>query len=55
MNGTKINTYNLSVGKPERTIPLGRFRRRWVDLKKMDLGESFEGIDYIILVQDRAK
>jgi hypothetical protein len=36
--GEKRNTYRLLVGKPEGKRPLGRPRRRWVDIR-MDLGE----------------
>jgi hypothetical protein len=28
----KRNTYRLLVGKPEEKRPLGRPRRRWIDL-----------------------
>jgi hypothetical protein len=41
-------------GKPERKIPLGRPRRRWVDNIKLDLRETgWDGIDWIDLAQDR--
>jgi hypothetical protein len=36
--GEKRNAYRLLVGNPERNRPLGRPRRRWVDVR-MDLGE----------------
>jgi hypothetical protein len=29
--GEKRNAYRILVGKPERKIPLGRPRHRWVD------------------------
>jgi hypothetical protein len=35
--GETRNTYNISVGRPERKRSLGRFRRRWEDNIKMDL------------------
>jgi hypothetical protein len=35
--GEKTNSYRLLVGKPEGKRPLGRPRRRWVDIR-MDLG-----------------
>jgi hypothetical protein len=35
----KRNAYRLLVGKPEGKRPLGRPRRRWVDIIRMDLGE----------------
>jgi hypothetical protein len=42
------------VGKPEGKRPLGRPRRRWVDIIKMDLKEiGWDGMDWIHLVQDR--
>jgi hypothetical protein len=37
--GERRNAYRLLVGKPERKIPLGIPRRRWVDNIRMDLGE----------------
>jgi hypothetical protein len=37
--GEKRNVYRLLVGKPERKRPLGRPRRRWIDIIKMDLLE----------------
>jgi hypothetical protein len=42
------------VGKPDRKIPLGRPRRRWVDTIKTELGEiGWDGVDWIVLAQDR--
>jgi hypothetical protein len=35
----KRNAYRLLVGKPEGKRPLGRPRRKWVDIIRMDLGE----------------
>jgi hypothetical protein len=47
--GEKRNTYRLLVGKR----PLGRPRRRWVDIR-MDLGEvGWDDVDWIGLAQDR--
>jgi hypothetical protein len=44
--GEKRNAYRISVGKPEGNRPLGRPRRRWVDIIKMDLREiGWYGID----------
>jgi hypothetical protein len=41
------------VGKPERKIPLGRPRRRWVDNIKMDIRFiGLNGIDWTDLAQD---
>jgi hypothetical protein len=37
--GEKRNVYRLLVGKPEGKRPLGRPRRRWMDVIKMDLLE----------------
>jgi hypothetical protein len=37
--GQKRNAYRLLVGKPEGRRPLGRPRRRWVDIR-MDLVEA---------------
>jgi hypothetical protein len=52
--GEKRNAYKLLVGKPERKIPLGRPRRRWVDTIRMDLGEVGWGeVDWIGLAKDR--
>jgi hypothetical protein len=35
--GEKTNAYRILVGKPERKIPLGRPKRRWVDSLKIYL------------------
>jgi hypothetical protein len=52
--GEKRNAYRLLVGKPEGKRPLGRLRRRWVDIIKLDLGEVGWGdMDWIVLAQDR--
>jgi hypothetical protein len=52
--GEKRNAYRLLVGKPERKIPVGRPRRRWVDNIRMDLGEvGWSRVDWIGLAQDR--
>jgi hypothetical protein len=41
------------VGKPERTRPLGRPRRRWADNIKIDFREiGWDGMDWIDLVQN---
>jgi hypothetical protein len=51
--GEKRNAYRLLVGKPEGNRPLGRPRRRWVDIR-MNLGEVGWGdVDWIGLAQDR--
>jgi hypothetical protein len=52
--GEKRNAYRLLVGKQEGKRPLGRPRRRWVDIIKMDLIEVGWGdVDWIGLAQDR--
>jgi hypothetical protein len=51
--GEKRNAYRLLVGKPEGKRPLGRSRRRWVDVR-MDLGEVGWGdVNWIGLAKDR--
>jgi hypothetical protein len=43
----KRNTYKLLVGNPEGKRPIGRPRRRWVDIR-MDLGKPGWGdVDWI--------
>jgi hypothetical protein len=44
--GEKRNVYRLLVGKPEGKRPLGRPRRRWVDLREM----GWDGVDWIGLI-----
>jgi hypothetical protein len=47
--GDKRNAYNILVGKPERKMPLGRPRRRWVYNMKMNLREiGWGGMDGMI-------
>jgi hypothetical protein len=53
--GEKTNVYRLLVGKPEGRRPLGRPRRRWVDIKINLLEIGWGGMDWIGLVQDRDK
>jgi hypothetical protein len=44
------------VGRPEGKRPLGRLRRRWVDIIKMDLREiGWDGMDWIGLAQNRGQ
>jgi hypothetical protein len=50
-NGEKRNAYRLLVGKPEGKRPLGRPRRRWMDIGKIGWGS----VDWIGLAQDRDK
>jgi len=37
--GEERGVYRVLVGKPEGKRPLGRARRRWVDIIRMDLQE----------------
>ena len=54
--GEERGVYRVSVGKPERKIPLGRPRRKWVDNIRMDLQEVGCGyMDWIGLAQDRGR
>jgi hypothetical protein len=49
-----MNAYRLLVGKPEGKRPLGRQRRIWVDVIKMDLrGIGYSGMEWTDLAQDR--
>ena len=51
--GEERGVYRVLVGKPEGRRPLGRHRRRWVDIR-MDLQEVGCGyMDWIGLAQDR--
>jgi hypothetical protein len=46
--------YKILVGKSEGKRPLGRPRRRWDDVIRMDLREiGLAGVDWIRLSQDR--
>jgi hypothetical protein len=52
--GEKQNAYRGFVGKPEERRPLGKPRRRWDDIIKMDLrGMEWGNIDWIDLAHDR--
>jgi hypothetical protein len=52
--GEKMNAYRILVGKPEGKRPLGRSRRRWAEITKMDLREiGWGGMGWIDLDQDR--
>ena len=51
--GKERGAYRVLVGKPEGKRPLGRPRRRWVDIR-MDLQEGEWGYVYWMgLAQDR--
>jgi hypothetical protein len=44
----------MLVGKPEGKRPLGRPRRRWVHIIKMDVREiRWDKVDWIDMAQDR--
>jgi hypothetical protein len=46
--GEKRNAYRLSVGKSEGKRPLGRPRRRWVNIVTINLGEvRLDGMSWI--------
>jgi hypothetical protein len=47
--GEMRNAYRLLVGKPEGRRPLGRPRRRWLDLVQARWGD----VDWIGLAQNR--
>jgi hypothetical protein len=52
--GEVKGAYNILVGKPEGSRPLGRPMHRWEDNIKMDLGEIvFGDVDWICFAQDR--
>jgi hypothetical protein len=53
--GEERKVYKVLVGKPERKRPLGRPRRRWEDMIRMDLERLAwgGGVDWIRLAQDR--
>jgi hypothetical protein len=52
--GNNRNAYRILMGKPERKIPLGRSRRRWVDNIDIDLREiEWGGMDWTDLAQGR--
>jgi hypothetical protein len=43
-HGEKKNAYRILVVEPEGKRPLGRPRRRWEDIVKMDLREIGWGV-----------
>jgi hypothetical protein len=52
--GEMRGAYNILIGRPEGSRPLGRPRRRWEDNIKMGLREiGFGDVDWIHLAQDR--
>jgi hypothetical protein len=53
-NGVNRKVCGLLVGKPDGGRPLGRPRRRWLDIIRMDLVEVGWGdLDWIGLAQHR--
>jgi hypothetical protein len=53
-NLEKRNAYRILLRKPEGRRPLGRPRRRWVEIIKIDLRETgWDGMDWVDLAQDR--
>jgi len=52
--GEMRNAYKILVGKPEGKRPLGRLRRRWENIIRMDVGDIvWGGVKWIHLGQDR--
>jgi hypothetical protein len=52
--GKNRNACRSSVGKSEGKRPIGRLRRRWEDVCKMDLRErGWSGMNWIDLAQNR--
>jgi hypothetical protein len=52
--GESRGVYRLLVGKPEGKRALGRPRRRWEDIIKIDLQKmGCVGMDWIELAQDK--
>jgi hypothetical protein len=49
--GDMRNAYKILFGKPEGKTPLGRYRRRWDDNIKMEIG--FVVLGWILMAQDR--
>jgi hypothetical protein len=48
-----IRGMHILVGEPEGKRPLGRQRRMWVDIIKIDLREiGLNGMDWIDLAQE---
>jgi hypothetical protein len=52
--GEKSNVCRVLMGKPEGKRPLGRPRRRWEDVIRMDLREiGWGSVDWIQLTRNR--
>jgi hypothetical protein len=52
-NGEKKNAYRILVGKPEGKRPLGRPRRKWVNIKIILTQTGWGDMHWIDLAQDR--
>jgi hypothetical protein len=51
--GEERNVYRVLIGKPEGKRPLGRPRRRWEDVIRMDIMDiGWGSVDWIQLAQD---
>jgi hypothetical protein len=54
--GEGRGVYRVLVGRPEGKRPLGRPRRRWEDIIKLDLRKiGIDGANWIRLAQDRVQ
>jgi hypothetical protein len=54
--GAKRSAYRILMGQPEGKRPLGRPRRRWLEIIKMDLREiGWCGMEWTDLAQDRGQ
>jgi hypothetical protein len=52
--GEGRDAYRVLVGRPEGRRPLGRPRRRWEDIIKMDLQDvGWREMNWIDMAQDR--
>jgi hypothetical protein len=52
--GEERKVYKVLVGKPEGKRALGRPRRKWEDVVRIDIRKiSLGGVDWIRLAQDR--
>jgi hypothetical protein len=54
--GEERKLYRVLVGKPEEKTELGKPRRRWEDVIRMDLREiGWRSVEWIQLAQDRGR
>jgi hypothetical protein len=49
------NSCRIFVGKPDRIKPIGIRRRRWINNMKMDILVRVDGMDWILVAQDKVK